>query len=136
MAEKTVFQLQKKMGVAKIMARFMRHFVPSTPLNLKSWIRPCNVGLLFLGKWITPTVTGDRPPPISGFTLTSVTNNTAILFGGFSIKEASSNVYIINFTKASVVSVLIRLSIILVILLKISWAPGYKYYYLELYNVI
>ena len=27
-----------------------------------------NVGLLFLGEWITPTVTGDRPPPIHSFT--------------------------------------------------------------------
>ena len=78
-----------------------------------------NVGLLFLGEWITPTVTGDRPPPISSFTLTSVTNNTAILFGGAftneksnkekSNKEKSNNVYIINFTKTSVVSVLISI---------------------------
>ena len=37
MAETTVFQ-PRNMGVAKIAAR---HFVSSTPLNLKSWIRPC-----------------------------------------------------------------------------------------------
>ena len=30
-----------KEGVAKIAARFARHFYPSTPLFLKSWIRPC-----------------------------------------------------------------------------------------------
>ena len=41
MAEKTVFQSQKKMGVSKIAARGARHFVPTTPLNLKSWIRLC-----------------------------------------------------------------------------------------------
>ena len=40
MAETTVFQ-PRNMGVAKIAARFARHFVSSTPLNLKSWIRPC-----------------------------------------------------------------------------------------------
>ena len=70
-----------------------------------------NVGLLFLGEWITPTVTGDRPPPISSFTLTSVTNNTAVLFGGydFTTNRFSNNVYIINFTKTSVVSVLISI---------------------------
>uniref|UniRef100_A0A1X7UWV5 Uncharacterized protein n=1 Tax=Amphimedon queenslandica TaxID=400682 RepID=A0A1X7UWV5_AMPQE len=28
-------------------------------------------------QWISPVVTGDRPPPISSFTLTPVTNNTA-----------------------------------------------------------
>ena len=66
-------------------------------------IHNINVGL---GKWITPTVTGDRPPPISSFTLTSVTNNTAVLFGG-ATNGFSNNVYIINFNKTSVVSVLI-----------------------------
>ena len=68
-----------------------------------------NVGLLFLGEWITPTVTGDRPPPISQFTLTSVTKNTAVLFGGYTTNGESNNVYIINFTKTSVVSVLISI---------------------------
>ena len=63
-----------------------------------------NVGLSFLGKWITPTVTGDRPPPIDDFTLTSVTNNTAVLFGGDTTNGDSNNVYIISFTKTSVVS--------------------------------
>ena len=60
-----------------------------------------------LGEWITPTVTGDRPPPISHFTLTSVTNNTAVLFGGDTTHGWRNNVYIINFIKTSVVSVLI-----------------------------
>ena len=68
-----------------------------------------NVGLLFLGEWITPTVTGDRSPPINDFTLTSVTNNTAVLFGGGTTNELSNNVYIFNFTKTSVVSVLISI---------------------------
>ena len=67
-----------------------------------------NVGLLhvLLGEWITPTVTGDRPPPIHSFTLTSFTNNIAVLFGGNTANGSSNNVYIINFTKTSVVSVL------------------------------
>ena len=68
-----------------------------------------NVGLLLLGEWITPTVTGDRPPPIYDFTLTSVTNNTAILFGGDTTNGVSNTVYIINFIKTSVVSVLISI---------------------------
>ena len=66
------------------------------------------VGLLFLGEWITPTVTGDRPPPINQFSLTPVTNNTAILFGGETPNHGDSNiVYIISFTKTSVVSALL-----------------------------
>ena len=65
-----------------------------------------------LGEWITPTVTGDRPPPIHSFTLTSVDNNTAVLFGGDTTSnEASNNVYIINFTKTLVVSALISIFI-------------------------
>ena len=68
-----------------------------------------NVGLLFLDKWIVPTVTGDRPPPIHSITLTSVTNNTAVLFGGFITNGFSNNVYIIKFTKTSVVSILISI---------------------------
>ena len=68
-----------------------------------------NVGLLFLGQWITPTVTGDRPPPINEFTLTSVTNNTALLFGGYTTDGSSNNVYIIDFNKTSAVSVLISI---------------------------
>ena len=57
-----------------------------------------------LGEWITPTVTGDRPPPISDFTLTSVTNNTAVLFGDAITNGLSNNIYIINFNKTSMVS--------------------------------
>ena len=59
----------------------------------------------FLGEWISPTVTGDRPPPIDDITLTSVTNNTAVLFGGTTRTSAdNNNLYIINFRKTSVVS--------------------------------
>ena len=67
----------------------------------------CMLVYYFLGDWITPTVTGDRPPPISSFTLTSVTKNTAVFFGGLTTNGWSNNVYYINFTKTSVVSVLI-----------------------------
>ena len=58
-----------------------------------------------LGEWISPTVTGNRPPPIVSFTLTSVTNNTAVLFGGTPNGSLSSNkMYFINFRKTFVVS--------------------------------
>ena len=63
-----------------------------------------NVGLLFLGEWTTPTVTGDRPPPINQFSLTPVTNHTAILFGGETPNGDSNIVYIFDFTRTSVVS--------------------------------
>ncbi|XP_019861826.1 PREDICTED: kelch domain-containing protein 1-like [Amphimedon queenslandica] len=53
-------------------------------------------------QWISPVVTGDRPPPISSFTLTSVTNNTAVMFGGATDNGWSNKVYMISFTKTSV----------------------------------
>ena len=63
--------------------------------------------LIFLGQWISPTVTGDRPPPIYNFTLTSINNSSALLFGGVTANGESNNVYILNFTDTSVVSVLL-----------------------------
>ncbi|XP_019863273.1 PREDICTED: kelch domain-containing protein 4-like [Amphimedon queenslandica] len=58
------------------------------------------------GEWTSSTVTGDRPPPINSFTLTSITNTTAILFGGYGDRR-SNDVYVFEFTDTSVVSVLL-----------------------------
>ena len=63
--------------------------------------------LLFLGEWTSPTVTGDRPPPITGFTLTSITNTTSLLFGGHISDGFSNDIYIFEFTDTSVVSLLL-----------------------------
>ena len=63
-----------------------------------------NVCTLLLDQWISPVVTGDRPPPIESFTLTPVTNNTAVMFGGLTDNGESNKLYIISFTKISVVS--------------------------------
>uniref|UniRef100_A0A1X7UGV0 Protein kinase domain-containing protein n=1 Tax=Amphimedon queenslandica TaxID=400682 RepID=A0A1X7UGV0_AMPQE len=57
---------------------------------------------LSTGQWISPTVTGDRPPPIHDFTLTSIDNSSAIQFGGSTTNRLSNNVYILNFTDTSV----------------------------------
>ena len=63
--------------------------------------------LLFLGEWTSPTVTGDRPPSIRYFTLTSITNTTSLLFGGSTSDGLSNDVYVFEFTDTSVVSVLL-----------------------------
>ena len=63
-----------------------------------------NVCTLLLDQWISPDVTGDRPPPIEDFTLTPVTNNTVVMFGGDIDNGASNKLYMISFTKTSVVS--------------------------------
>ena len=49
------------------------------------------------GVWSCPAITGDRPPPCSGFTLTAVDERRAVMFGGNYVKEGSMNsVYIID----------------------------------------
>ena len=58
----------------------------------------------FLGEWITPVVKGDRPPPISHFSLMSITNKTAVLLGGWTNKGGSNKIYCMDFTKTVVVS--------------------------------
>ena len=62
--------------------------------------------MTFLGQWISPIVTGDRPPPIDEFTLTSINKTSAILFGGNTPSGKSNNLFILTFTETSVVSVL------------------------------
>uniref|UniRef100_A0A1X7VSH3 Uncharacterized protein n=1 Tax=Amphimedon queenslandica TaxID=400682 RepID=A0A1X7VSH3_AMPQE len=53
-------------------------------------------------QWISPDVAGDRPPPIDSFTLTPVTNNTAVMFRGYTDNGVSNKLYMISFTKTSV----------------------------------
>ena len=60
-----------------------------------------------LGEWMSLTVTGDRPPPMNCFTLTSITNDTSILFGGAISNGNSNDVYVFQFTETSVVSAII-----------------------------
>uniref|UniRef100_A0A1X7T416 Uncharacterized protein n=1 Tax=Amphimedon queenslandica TaxID=400682 RepID=A0A1X7T416_AMPQE len=61
-----------------------------------------NVCILLLDQWISPVVNGNRPPPIDSFTLTPVTNNTAVMFGGSTDNAYSNKLYMISFTKTSV----------------------------------
>ena len=41
-----------------------------------------NLSLSLLGQWIIPTISGQCCPPTSGFTLTKISNNKSVLFGG------------------------------------------------------
>ena len=60
--------------------------------------------IILKGKWVSPRVTGGRLLSINSFTLTSVTNNSAILFGGRTAHGYNNNLFVINFNKTSVVS--------------------------------
>ncbi|XP_019853209.1 PREDICTED: uncharacterized protein LOC109582741 [Amphimedon queenslandica] len=53
------------------------------------------------GEWMSPLVKGDRPPPISHFTLASLSTDSAILFGGLNVTEWSNRLYFIKFSKKS-----------------------------------
>ena len=41
-----------------------------------------NLSLSLLGQWIIPTISGQCCPPTSFFTLTKISNNKSVLFGG------------------------------------------------------
>ena len=59
-----------------------------------------------LGEWSSPWVTGQPPPPCYSFTLTSVGERRAALFGGWSEPLAISNgLMIVELSKNDVVSV-------------------------------
>ena len=47
--------------------------------------------------WISPDITGERPLPCAGFSLTSVDNRRAVLFGGQNGEQGTmKDVYIID----------------------------------------
>ena len=56
------------------------------------------------GQWIVPDISGECPPPCDSFTLTSLPNNKALLFGGRTPNGSINTVYIAQCTKTAVVS--------------------------------
>ena len=53
---------------------------------------PCNAGM-----WSCAPTTGERPPPCSNFTFTTIDDRRAVLFGGRNGEQGSMNdVYIID----------------------------------------
>ena len=60
------------------------------------------------GEWSSPRVTGQPPPPCDDFTLTSVGERRAALFGGdFASGAYSDDLLIVELTKHTVVSCVI-----------------------------
>lgn len=54
----------------------------------------------FVDLWLSPTLSGDRPPPSDGFTFTSIDNHRAVLFGGIlHDRRYINDVYVIDFRK-------------------------------------
>ena len=57
------------------------------------------------GQWISPIVSGDCPPPCDDFTLTSLTDDTFIMFSGETPDGETNAVYIGNCIQYKVVSI-------------------------------
>ena len=55
--------------------------------------------------WSSPNVTGDKPPPISSFTLSKIANNKVLLYGGYTGRGNSSDLRVAAVLGDSVVSV-------------------------------
>ena len=56
-----------------------------------------------VAEWTIPIVTGDIPTPIAEFSLTQISSDTAIMFGGDTIGRNSSGLYLATVGRDSVV---------------------------------
>ena len=60
------------------------------------------------GKWSSPNITGQPPPPCSSFTLTPVGERRAALFDGvIGLEAASDGLFIVDLSRDTVVSVIV-----------------------------
>ena len=55
--------------------------------------------------WISPSVSGDKPPPVSSFTLSKIANAKVLLYGGKTAQGPSSELRVATVLGYSVVSV-------------------------------
>ena len=58
-------------------------------------------------QWISPVISRDCPPPCQNFTLTALTDNTFIMFGGLTPNGRTNSLYIGHCTKSVLVSIII-----------------------------
>ena len=54
--------------------------------------------------WISPNVSGDKPPPVYDFTLSKIANQKALLYGGDTAQGESSELRVATVLGDSVVS--------------------------------
>ena len=57
------------------------------------------------GEWSSPNITGQPPPPWNSFTLTQVGERRAALFGGLSGSATLSDLFVVELSRHTVVSV-------------------------------
>ena len=74
-------------------------------------VHNCNIILFqtlvpLSGQWISPIVSGDCPPPCDKFSLTPLTDDTFVMFGGYTPDGDTNVMYIGHCTKSTIVSVM------------------------------
>ena len=69
--------------------------------------------------WISPNVSGDKPPPVDSFTLSKIANEKVLLYGGDTAQGPSSELRVATVLGDSVVSMCVLLNIckILIVLI-------------------
>ena len=58
--------------------------------------------------WKSPNVSGDKPPPVSNFTLSKIANEKVLLYGGRTSQGVSSELRIATVLGDSVVSLFVH----------------------------
>ena len=54
--------------------------------------------------WISPSISGNKPPPVYGFTLSKIANEKVVLYGGDTAQGPSSELRVATVLGDSVVS--------------------------------
>ena len=57
----------------------------------------------FTDHWISPNVSGDKPPPVNSFTLSKIANEKVLLYGGYTAQGPSSELRVATVLGDSVV---------------------------------
>ena len=76
--------------------------------------------MLSPGEWSSPNITGQPPPPCNSFTLTQVDERKAALFGGESVSRPLSDLFMVELSRHTVVSVVRKHNITVGLHLKFS----------------
>ena len=51
------------------------------------------------GEWLSPAVTGTKPPPLSLFSFTKVDSRRAVMYGGATGRGSSGDAYVLELDK-------------------------------------
>ena len=70
--------------------------------------------------WISPNVSGDKPPPVSSFTLSKIANEKILLYGGKTAQGPSSELRVATILGDSVVSMCVLFNICKILLIFIQ----------------